>query len=204
MPVNGHARLSLGVAVVTAEVTASMVPIRYTLLNARSEPIYLPACGGVRVAAPRAVSIGGAEDAWTVLEEARRVLVIGDRVLSLHDNAPFLKVFDLSGRLVQSFGRAGAGPGEFRHPATAVYDPATGEILVFDDALGRVSHLAFGDTLSYRRARTLSVAARDACFIGRSLFIEALDGTHFIHAHRELRAAHVRDHRRSGASALDA
>ena len=41
------ARVSLDVAVVTAEVTESMVPIRYTLLNTRSEPIYLPACGGI-------------------------------------------------------------------------------------------------------------------------------------------------------------
>lgn len=71
MPVNGHAQLSLAlafvaalsltscdsptaparvsldVAVVTADVTESMVPISYSLRNTGSEPIYLPACGGV-------------------------------------------------------------------------------------------------------------------------------------------------------------
>lgn len=41
------ARVSLEVAVVTAEVTESIVPISYTLHNTGSEPIYLPACGGI-------------------------------------------------------------------------------------------------------------------------------------------------------------
>jgi hypothetical protein len=41
------ARVSLTVAVVRAEATETTVPIGFSLLNTGSEPIYIPACGGI-------------------------------------------------------------------------------------------------------------------------------------------------------------
>ncbi len=90
-------------------------------------------------------------------------------------------MFDLDGRLRQTTGRNGAGPGEFRLIYTAAYDARRKRLLAFDTPLGRVTQLALSDTLSFVASQALSLQVESACFLGSRLFASAITPAGIIH-----------------------
>lgn len=76
----------------------------------------------------------------------------GDRVFIAHGAVPEIRRYDISGQLVQRIGRAGAGPGEFRHlrwvapfgnDSVVALDGELSRVTVFDQngVYGRSFHL---------------------------------------------------------------
>ena len=126
-------------------------------------------------------TIGGPSGRGAVLERPQQVLVLGDRIIVIERSEPFLKVFDLDGRLRQSTGRNGAGPGEFRLIYTTAFDSRRRLLLAFDTPLGRVTHLALSDTLRFVASQALSLQVESACFMGPRLFASARASDGIIH-----------------------
>ena len=127
------------------------------------------------------VSIGGAKSSGAVLEMPRSILVARDRIIVIEKSAPFFKVFDFRGRLLQTTGRFGAGPGEYRLAAASIVDTAHSQILVFDTPLGRVTRLSLRDTLEFVSSQSLSLQVESACFLGSRLFASVLTAEGMIH-----------------------
>ena len=120
--------------------------------------------------APRWV-VGGEDDVATQLGRFRGVEALPSLFVVLERDAPFIKVFDYSGRLVQSVGRAGGGPGEFSAPSSATFDARQQRLLVVDATNARVTEYAVGDTLAYARQLTLEDnGVRSLCILGARLF----------------------------------
>lgn len=136
------------------------------------------ACLGVTVSAAAGqgeanqviATIGGPESVGAMLELPSEILVLNHRIVVVEGAAPFLKVFDLDGRPLQSLGRNGSGPGELRHVAATAFNPTSNELLVFDARLGRVSRFDVGDTLTFLSSQLLEPQFQGACFIGDRLF----------------------------------
>jgi hypothetical protein len=72
---------------------------------------------------------------WDVAVTERGDVLVVDR------DAPMLRLFDRTGRLVWGRGRPGAGPGEYRFPMRAAIGP-DGSIEVVDPRLRRLTRLA--------------------------------------------------------------
>lgn len=105
-----------------------------------------------------------------------------NRMLILDDADNRLAVVGLDGRLRQRFGRAGAGPGEFRAP-TSVAVTASGTLVVFDAANSRLTQydVSAADSVRFIGTATMPVRAYDACTIGERIFVLADDGRNMIH-----------------------
>jgi hypothetical protein len=94
----------------------------------------------------------------------QRVLVV------LEGDAPYLQVFGHDGRLRQTIGRAGAGPGEFRAPFALAVDAAKAELLIVDPANARITRYAVSDTLALTSTTQVDVPMiRAVCFNGAML-----------------------------------
>lgn len=121
-------------------------------------------------AAPRWV-IGGEEDAVTQLGRVRGVVTLPRSFVVLEADAPFLKIFDYSGRLLQTLGRSGSGPGEFRGPTSLSFDARQQRLLVVDPSNARVTVYQVRDSLVAPRVRTLEdIGIRNVCGLGTRLF----------------------------------
>jgi hypothetical protein len=96
--------------------------------------------------APRWI-IGGEEDVVTQLGRVRGVVALPRSFVVLERDAPFLKVFDYSGRLIQKLGRSGGGPGEFRGPTSLSFDARRQRLLVVDPSNARVTAYQVRDSL---------------------------------------------------------
>lgn len=121
-------------------------------------------------ASPRWV-VGGEEDVATQLGRFRSVAALPRLFVVLEGDAPFIKVFDYSGRLVQSIGRAGSGPGEFRAPSSVTFDARQQRVLVVDPSNARVTVYAVRDSLASASFLTLEdIGIRSLCTLGVRLF----------------------------------
>jgi hypothetical protein len=129
-----------------------------------------------------AVVIGGEQNLGAELGIIRDVAVLPRLLVILDRSTPHLKVFDHSGRLRQTLGRSGSGPGEFRAPFALTYDSAAHSVYVVDPANARVSQYLASDTLQL--ARTLAtdvVNLVDLCVLRRRLFGLARGGAQLIY-----------------------
>ncbi len=118
--------------------------------------------------------IDGEREREPLIANPRRVLLIGDRLLLLDREAPFLHLYALDGSLVHATGRLGSGPGEYRSPQVAAYSTATRELSVLDPANGRITRYVLGDSLRYEGSAELEFHPEDACYMGRQLFVLAM------------------------------
>lgn len=116
-----------------------------------------------------------------ILEHPRRLLLIDARVVVLERGQPFLKVLSLDGRMLQSTGRRGGGPGEFQAPMALAYNRGRRELVVFDAASRRASVYSLRDSLTFQRAYGVDIAAEDACYMGSRLFVMALEHGSLLH-----------------------
>lgn len=145
--------------------------------------LFVPLSASAQVA-PRWV-VGGEEDIATQLGRFRSVAALPRLFVVLEGDAPFIKVFDYSGRLVQSFGRAGSGPGEFRRPSSLTFDAHQERVLIVDPANARVTVYSVRDTLTSARYLTLeNTGVRSVCALGERIFGLAPGAQTFL---RELR-----------------
>lgn len=128
-----------------------------------------------------AVVIGGAESRATELGAFRSVTILPSLLVVTEGDAPFVKVFNHQGKLVQSFGRAGAGPGEFRSPGAVAYDSVNRVLWIADGRLGRISQYTVTDTLRLAGDRPSSVNVHNLCAMNGRLYASSpLDG-HLVH-----------------------
>lgn len=119
--------------------------------------------------APRWI-IGGEEDVVTQLGRFRSVVALPRSFVVLERDAPFLKVFDYSGRLVQSLGRSGGGPGEYRSPTSLSFDARRQRLLVVDPSNARVTAYRVRDSLVAPRFLKMGdIGVRSVCALGTRL-----------------------------------
>jgi hypothetical protein len=115
--------------------------------------------------------VGGEDDAETQLGRIRGVVALPRGFVVLEADAPFLKVFDYSGRLLQTLGRNGRGPGEFRGPSSISFDARQQRLLVVDASNARVTSYQVRDSLTSPRFLTLEdIGVRSVCTIGPRMF----------------------------------
>ena len=122
----------------------------------------------VQVALGQEGSTGGAAPDLFGIE--LDVVVDGDRIAILDRQNYAVKVFDRAGQLLESFGRAGNGPGEFRAPA-AMELPGEGRLAVLDR--GRELKL-FSQTDSgyaYADSRDVAVVPEYMCTTEGRVFV---------------------------------
>lgn len=123
-------------------------------------------------------TIGGPDAVGTEMGRIQKVLVLPHLLVVLESDQPFLKVFDHNGRLVQSTGRSGGGPGEFRRPSTISFDARTRELAVVDGTNLRVTVYPVSDTLLRPRLlRIEEVSTRGICVLGLHTFSVAEKAT---------------------------
>jgi len=110
------------------------------------------------------ITIGG--DRGIELGEIRDVGAWSRRLVILDKNAPHLRVVDETGRLRQTTGRSGSGPGEFAVPVALSFDSATNSVFVVDQANARVTEYVLDDTLRLSKTIPTSVVnLRDLCVL---------------------------------------
>ncbi|MBA4082522.1 MAG: hypothetical protein C0496_14835 [Erythrobacter sp.] len=85
------------------------------------------------------LTIGGAEEGPSSLSEARAMVADEWGRLYIADvQEKQVRLFDSTGQFVRTFGRRGAGPGEFRDPV-GLAAPGDGSLVVYDPTQWRVS-----------------------------------------------------------------
>jgi hypothetical protein len=94
------------------------------------------------------VTIGGEDGRGAILGRVKDVQVVGNALVVLEEDPPHIRVFGHDGRLRQTLGRTGAGPGEYRAPFTLAGDSARREVLVVDPANARLTRYLVADTLA--------------------------------------------------------
>ncbi len=127
------------------------------------------------------VIIGGEQAREAELGVFLNVTVLPSLLVVVERGAPFVKVFNHKGQLVQSFGSVGGGPGEFRYPNAVAYDPVNHAFWISDGKLGRVTEFTVADTLSWTSEHPSSVNVRNLCAMnGKVLALSPLNG-HLVH-----------------------
>jgi hypothetical protein len=131
---------------------------------------------------PGTVTIGGEHGLGTDFGEIRDVAILPGHIVVLDKNAPHLRVFDLTGRLLQTTGRNGAGPGEFAFPFSVAYDAVKKLVYVTDPANSRVvEYNVEADTLRLARSLFTNVTnLRDICFIRNRIFAISASRSHLL------------------------
>jgi hypothetical protein len=117
-----------------------------------------------RAQGPPVLTIGG--DRGIELGVILDAVATSGRFVILDKNAPHLRVVSETGQLLQTTGRSGSGPGEFRVPWALAMDSAANTLFVLDPANARITEYVLDDTL--RLARTLPTSVinlRDLCSI---------------------------------------
>jgi hypothetical protein len=143
-----------------------MAIMRLCLLALFIVPATLPAQG---MPAPTVV-IGGDNDRGATLGRVRSIAVLPKVLVVLERDAPHIQVFGHDGRLRQTLGRAGAGPGEYRAPFALGPDPESGELLIVDPANSRLTRYSVSDTLALESTTQIDVPmTRAVCRNGAPL-----------------------------------
>jgi hypothetical protein len=85
-------------------------------------------------------SIGSAEgDDEYLLGRVQDITTDGERIYILDDAANTVRVYDMQGIFITSFGREGSGPGEFQEPRSVEVNPVDGTLFVRDGQMSRIS-----------------------------------------------------------------
>jgi hypothetical protein len=127
------------------------------------------------------VLIGGADNHGAELGAFRSITILPSLLVVTEGSAPFVKVFNHQGKLVQSFGHAGAGPGEFRAPGAVTYDSVNRIVWIADARLGRIGQYRVTDTLTLAAERVSAVNVRNLCAMNGRLFASSPLGGHLVH-----------------------
>ncbi len=115
--------------------------------------------------------IGGGADDAVQLERAVAIrFVTPTRIVIVEQHsAPFIRLLTRDGKLVQTLGRMGAGPAEFRYVSAVAIDSA-GRVAVFDPALRRVTYFQLKDTLAFAESKATPFQVTAACYLGTQLW----------------------------------
>jgi hypothetical protein len=128
------------------------------------------------------IVIGGENSRETELGVFSAVVILPQYLVVLEGDAPFIKLFDHRGFLVQSIGRKGDGPGEFRAATAAAYDAAKRELVVVDRLARRLSRFAVGDSLAFVSAYVTPVnEMRGVCVVDAKTYVSGTLGDSLIH-----------------------
>jgi hypothetical protein len=154
----------------------------------RSSPFCFALCLTLSTATARAqqikpvVVIGGENDRAVAIGVIQDAAVLPRLLVILEGASPFVRVFDHSGKLLQTLGRDGSGPGEFRFPVAVTYDSARHEVLVTDRYPARITRYAVTDSLAFRDVITSSVTElHGTCAIGGRLYTLGSFGEGIVH-----------------------
>lgn len=128
-------------------------------------------------AGPVRVLVGGDDSRGAALGTVQQVVVVRTGIVVLENAAPYLRYFALDGRLRQTLGRQGAGPGEYRSPTSLVVDSTQRLLWVVDPQNARLTRYQLGDTLALDQGFPVDVPMiRAACIRNGRLFaLPALD-----------------------------
>jgi hypothetical protein len=133
---------------------------------------------------PRALATIGEEDgdAAVVFGRITGAAFVDDTTIAILDaTVEEVRLFTTKGRHLQTFGRRGSGPGEFRGASTLLLTP-TGELVVADTRRTLQFFRRGPRGFEYRETQTLPVAASSMCYLGETLYINgvAYDSTGLI------------------------
>lgn len=133
----------------------------------------------------RLIGTIGTEDgpAATLFGRIKQATLLDDSTVAVIDEtAPEVRLFSVAGRHVQTVGRMGEGPGEFRAPQAVTRSPS-GELLI-SDIRRNVQIFRTGPRgFEHRQTWQLPFSPRSMCFVGQRLFANAtiLDNASIIH-----------------------
>ena len=132
--------------------------------------LLLPVSAAAQTAG-RLVTIGGELAVGAELGTIRDVALPPGRIVILDRSAPHLRVLDAAGRLRQTVGRSGSGPGEYAVPFAVSFDSTTNALYVVDPANARLTQYTVADTLLLVRTIPTSVVnLRDVCVSRARIF----------------------------------
>ncbi len=98
-------------------------------------------------------------------------------IILLDDRLNRIWVLDSNGKFQRTFGRSGAGPGEFRNPIAMAVDPSTQFLYVLDQGLARVSIVGLADgDLRLKATFQVTPYAVDICALQGQLVIYSPGG----------------------------
>jgi len=133
----------------------------------------------------RLVGTIGTEDgpAATLFGRIKQATLLDDATVAvIDDTAPEVRLFSIAGRHLQTVGRKGEGPGEFRAPQAVIRSPS-GDLLISDIRRNIQIFRTGPRGFEHRQTWQLPFSPRSMCFIGRRLFVNAtmLDNPSIIH-----------------------
>lgn len=107
----------------------------------------------------------------TVFGNMVSAAIVDDSTIAIVDGTiSEVRLFTRDGRHLQTIGREGSGPGEFRS-AVAVVRAPDGALIVADSRRMLQYFYRNGTSYEHRRSVTLSFGVRSMCFLGGNLFI---------------------------------
>jgi len=135
----------------------------------------------------------GAEDGadHEVFGDMVSAIVVDDSTIAVIDgSASEVRLFSRGGRHLQTFGRSGSGPGEFRG-AVAIVRAPDGALIVADTRRTLQYFYRERGSYTYRRTASTTVGVRSMCFLGGTLYVNgaSLDDGKVIRALDETGAA---------------
>lgn len=131
------------------------------------------------------IGIIGSEDGpdATLFGRIGKATFLDDTTVAVLDQAtPDVRLFSVTGRHLETIGRRGEGPGEFRAPQAVVRSPS-GELLV-SDARRNIQIFRRGPRgFEHHRTMQLPFGVHTMCFLGKRLFVNAttLDDSTILH-----------------------
>lgn len=133
----------------------------------------------------RLVGTIGTEDGppATLFGRIKQATLLDDSTVAVIDEtAPEVRLFSIAGRHLQTVGRKGEGPGEFRAPQAVIRSP-TGDLLISDIRRNIQIFRTGARGFEHRQTWQLPFSPRSMCFVGRRLFVNAtmLDNSSIIH-----------------------
>jgi len=113
---------------------------------------------------------GGPDDAIQLERPVAIRFVTPTRLIIVEEHAaPFIRLLNRDGKLVQTLGRMGAGPSEFRYVSAVAIDSG-GRVAIFDPAQRRVTYFQLKDTLTFVESKTTPFHVTAACYLGAQLW----------------------------------
>jgi hypothetical protein len=142
-------------------------PTRFALAVLLIIALVVP--GAVHAQGTPTLVIGGEEAKGVELGVPLGLVEVAGRIVILETAPPFLRVLTTDGRLLQTLGRRGQGPGEFERPVWLLTD-ADGRVMV-TDRNNRLTIYTLGDTLALGVMQRLPIGSIAACAAGRALWL---------------------------------
>jgi hypothetical protein len=113
--------------------------------------------------------IGGEDAKGVELGVPLGLVEVGGKIVVLETAPPFIRVLTTDGRLLQTLGRRGEGPGEFGRPVWLLTD-GDSRVMV-TDRNNRLTIYSVGDTLALEVMQRLPMGSIAACVSGRTLWL---------------------------------